>query len=574
MAILGTLFCMREISMEGNGTASTASLTKWRLWGTVPNISVGLLASSFLINILSLALPIALVQIFDRILPYEQSSSVVILTLAVITALCFELVIRSLRSLASAFSDARHEYLTTKQAFEHLLNTPLSEYEKEGPGTHLERMTSINTLKDFYAGQGLASIFDLPFALLFVAVIAYIAGWLAVIPVIALALLGLGALFLSFRIRDCLITKRAGTDRRLNFIIEILNNIHTLKALAMEALMLRRYERLQTQSARQDEALSLQQTSMATLSQALYKITLLAMVGFGCIMTLEGHLTLGGLAATTFLAGRILYPVTRSLSVWMRIQSIQMAQNRLQRILALPQETDDTQETSLNIEGNIEFKHVTFSYRKDARPIFSQLNLTLNANETIAVTGTGLNGKTTLLRLIMGTAIPDEGQILIDGQDLATLNKRSLREQIAYLPQQPVLFKGTVLENLGLFRDKATLDKAKGLAEDLGLDRTIHRLPNGYQTIIGHSSEDILPRGIRARIAIVQALIQDPRILLFDEANSAIDIEGDERLKQLLLRYKTRCTMILVTHRPSLLNIADTIYVLRQGQLVKQTYDY
>ena len=223
------------------------------------------------------------------------------------------------------------------------------------------------------------------------------------------------------------------------------------------------------------------------------------------------------------------------------------------------------------VRGTVKLENVSFSYTGFDQSLFKDVNLHLEEGESIAISGTNGSGKSTLLGLMMGLLLPTGGRVLIDDENIWDFDAVSLRSQIVYLPQKPALFQGTILDNMTMFRGDAHIDSALQMAERLGLHEAIGRMPRGYDTQVEHAANDGLPGGVRQRIALVRALtlVEDPRLILFDEANTFLDQKSDALLLELLHQYSGNCSMAIVSHRPSFLSLADRAYQIR-GQAVHE----
>ncbi|MCW9032712.1 MAG: ABC transporter transmembrane domain-containing protein [Alphaproteobacteria bacterium] len=524
--------------------------------------------SSFFINVLSLALPITLLQVYDRILPNSGRSTLFLLVSGVVLALLLEMILRLVRSYTSGWISARFEHIAGCFSIERLLSTNLANFEKDGAGVHMERLSALGTLKDFYAGQAILTFFDLPFAVVFLAVIAYLAGPLVFVPITLITLFALSAYVVGRYLKSSLQERMGADDRRFNFIIEVLGGIHTVKALAMETQMLRRYEKLQEGCAEAEYNVAQHSSSAMSVGALFSQLSLFCVVGFGSLFVINGELTVGGLAACTLLAGRAMQPLQRAVGIWARFQSISLARDRVQTIFANEVETSETLANLEKFSGNVELKDVHFAYdHTEEGEILKGIDLEVGQGESVGITGGNASGKSTLLYTIMGILLPDKGDVILDGVSTKEINTRSLEGQIAYLPQHGVLFNGTIMENITMFRD-GMVDEAKEIANILGLDSVIAHMPLGYETKVGDGATDALPRGIKQRIAIARALLDRPQVVLMDEANSAMDSAGDAILRDVLVRLKGHRTLIMVTPRPSMLNLCDRVYNLEEGRLV------
>jgi len=530
--------------------------------------------ASLFINILALAMPMTLLQVYDRIIPNSAQETLVLLVLGVGSALIFEALLRLARSYVSGWMGARFEHLAGSAAMERLMSVSIVDYERTGAGAHLERYNALNTLKEFYSGQGVLVVADVVFIPIYLFGIGFLAGVLWLVPASMMVLFALSAYLVGLKLRKALEARLDADDRRFSFIIEVLGGVHTVKGLAMEEQMVRRYERLQETCADAEYNVALHSTTAQSLGSLFAQVVLFGIVGYGATIVIDGALTVGGLAACTMLGGRAMQPMTKAVGIWTRLQSIQLARGRLRSLFSMDVEKPPGLPELPTVRGDIELSDVTFTYgiNKDGDelpPLFENLNIHINAGETIGISGGNASGKTSLLYLIMGVLTPTEGIVRIDGHDLQDYAASSIRRQAAYLPQEGVLFNGTIMENVTMYRDEL-IDDATDISKILGLDAVVTHMPHGYETMVGDGAGDKLPRGFKQRIAIARALVEKPRILLFDEANSSMDGAGDASLKGLMEKLKGRVTLILVTPRPSLLNIADRIYDIEGTQVTER----
>jgi len=451
-----------------------------------------------------------------------------------------------------------------------LLGANIVDFSKRGAGAYLERLNALGSLREFHSGAAAGAVFDLPFVVLYLGVIFYLAGSLVLVPVVLIWAF-IAAAWTLGRLHKFLNTHQLADDRRLGFIIEILGGIHTVKGLGMEEQMLRRYERLQESSAEAAFQVARQGRAGAGAGALLSGLAVFGVAGFGANQVIGGTLSIGGLLASMVLAGRAVQPFEAAAGAWVRFVNMKLARDRLREIFDMPPEKPTGLLELQTLHGSLDFEGMSFSYGKgkdgeDLAPVFKTVNMRIEPGQTIGIVGPSASGKTTLLSLMQGLLTPTSGVARIDGYDLRECDPRAIRRQVAYLPQEAVMFAGTLLENLTMFRDHLSED-ATDIARLLGLDNVAATLPQGFDTPIGVGAEDKLPRGTRQRIAIARALVDKPRILLFDEANSFIDGAGDAALLNLLMLLKGRVTLIMVTQRPSMLRLADRIFEIRGGTL-------
>ncbi|WP_420476803.1 peptidase domain-containing ABC transporter [Noviherbaspirillum sp. ST9] len=521
--------------------------------------------SALLSNLLSLGLPLAILQILDRVVSNQSLETLAFLVTGIVLALILEEVLRAMSTVITGWLGIRYEHKAAISALDKLLRTPMRRYQKEEPGAYAERILATAKVAEFYSGQALLVVFDLPFVIVFLFVIAAIGGWLAVVPAALLALF----VFLSMRfgqhLNDQIERRQMLDDRRFSFLAEVLSNIHSVKTLTMEFLMLRRYERLQESNAGIGETLTYNSARASDLGILFSQIMIVSVIFAGSVAVIMGNMTPGGLAATMMLSVRALQPLRRSLSVWLRYQAFISAEQRLNDIMHMPVEGSEDKPVLPPVKQGLELRDVSLRHG-DAPALFSRLSLSVTAGECIAIQGESGSGKTSLLSLLNALEAPDQGAILMDGQPIQNFALDSIHKEIAFLPQSGQILSGTILENMTMF-DSSLNEAALAIAREMGLDHVVAGMKTGYQTPLGEGVGETLPEGVRQMIAIVRALVHDPSVILFDETNIHLDMDGDRRLRDYLSARKGQKTMVLVTRRPSMLSLADKVYSLIGGGL-------
>ncbi len=525
----------------------------------------GLGLSALLSNILALALPLAILQILDRVVVNQSLETLAFLVFGVVMALVLEEVLRATNGLVTGWLGARFEHNASVAALERLMHVPLQRYQREEPGVHAERILASTKVAEFYSGQALLVLFDLPFVVIFLALIYIIGGALVAVPVFLLLLFAYLVSRFGGWMRKQVQQRHILDDRRLGFLAEVLTGIHSVKTLTMEALMQRRYERLQEANTEMGEALARGGALATNIGMLFSQVMIVGVVFAGSWAALSGQMTPGGLAACMMLSVRALQPLRRGMTVWMRYQSFVAAQERLNEVLNMPYEDDAGKSAMPPLEKTLELRGVTLSHEGGAA-LFANLSLKVEAGTYVAIRGESGSGKTSLLSLMNGLIRPDSGKILVDGRPLEDFAADSVHKEIALMPQTATIVSGNILENLTMF-DASLNQEALGIAHELGLDRIVAGMKLGYETPLGEGVAETLPAGVRQLIAIIRALVRKPSVILFDEANISLDMHGDQLLRNYLAGQKGKCTMVLVTHRPSLISLADKIYFLADGRL-------
>ena len=551
--------------IQSKNTFSKGTIEQFKT-GIKPVFRTEVVLSSLIINLLSLALPMVLLQVYDRLIPNQALNTLSILIVGLLIVLVLDVLLKTARSYVVGWIGAQYEHETGCNAMGSILNGKLNELESVSSGEQLDRLSAIDSIRDFYGSQASLAIMDLPFILLFLGILGYIGGALIIVPVILLLILGSIAFYLGLYLREAIEEDTKWEDRKYSFIIEVLRGVHSVKSMAMENLMDRRYEKLMENCSKSSYSVIYLNSLAQGIGTTFSQITMIAVASIGSMMVIDNSLTLGALAASILLAGRTVQPLLRALGIWTRFQHIQIAHEKLDTIEGISKERSaDTEE--LERVDSIELKDFSFKYHEDDEFALNNINLKLNHGDIIGIRGGNSSGKSTLLWAMMGGLTPTKGQLLINNDTPEKYSTNSLRTRMAYLPSQPVLFQGTILDNLTMFQGDEKIDDVMQAADHMDLSQVLVRMPEGFETMVGDASQNELPAGIVQRIAIVRTLASNPDVILFDEANSGLDNRSDEDLRKLMEKLKGRCTIVLVSFRPSLLRLADRIYDLKDGQL-------
>ena len=532
----------------------------WRRWDV--------LAASLALNVLALAMPLVILQIYDRIIPNQAESTLFFLILGLGVVLILEFLLRVLRSTLMSWESARFDHIEGMRAMSHILHTDTLAYEKRSSGFFLDRVQALDKIQEFYSSQAMLFAVDFPFIITFLAVIWYITGSLVLVPLILMGLFLIVSLYAGNKLHNAIKLRSEMEERRQNFLIEILQGIHTVKSMAMESFMLRRYERLQGQSADSVYQLASTNSLVEGTGASFSQLAVITFVAFGAGQVIAGDLSIGALAAGTMLSGRALQPGIRAMNVWSQFQTVRYAKKQVDELFDVPLEKSGDKPTDAYMTSDIKISNVSFSYPDAERLILDNISLNITPGEAIAITGKNGSGKSTLIKLIAGYINPCEGNILLDDVPIQEYQTQNLRSRVALMPQQGLLFEGSILENMTLYRDGIAVDEAIHLSRLVGLNDTIAKLPHGLDTPITGAGLNSLPEGVKQKIIIIRSLIGNPGLILFDDANANLDLQNDHTLLHLVKRFKGRKTMIIVTHRPTYMRICDRQFEVSGGQLV------
>lgn len=440
--------------------------------------SLDLFLASVGINVLSLALPIVLMQVYDRIVPTQATSTLLWLVIGFMCALILESILRICRSTITNWMSARFEHSVAHSCISRWLNCVIEDFEKDGAGVHLDRLRAVNTLRTFYAGQAFQLMLDLPFAFLFMTVIAFLGGWQVATYIAAMAFVFLVIIsFIRKRYSVDRLRQKQQADRRYNFLVEALSGIHTIKAITLEESMLRRHERLEADAAKSDYDVIFVGNLPVSLGNMFSQMILFGVLFVGGSLAIGGHMTLGSLAACTLLSGRFFQPFKSLASFWVRHADIQIAKEQIKDIADLREESDLSVPCLPDeIDGTIELDGLSFQYDADSPKVIDEVSLKIENRKMVCLHTQGARGTSTLLNLMYGLLPPDEGRVLIDENDLNKICHSDFKGRIEYIIQQGTLFNGTIFDNLTLF-NPAHRDAAMDAAALLQLDDVFQNSP-------------------------------------------------------------------------------------------------
>ena len=525
-----------------------------------------LIAASVIINLLSLALPLTLMQTYDRIIPNKALGSLTWLVSGCLLAMVFELMTRISRSFISGWMAARFEHMVSCSTINKIIYAKLEDFERYSLGTHMDRMNSIYTLRRYYAGQLFQILLDLPFSILFMFTIWLLGGVLVLVPIL-FALLLFGVNYISkLGYHNSSLEQIEVNEKRYNFVLQALSRIHIVKTLTLEEQIMRRYEKLQKETAESAMRVATWNMLPTNLNALFSQLTMFGVIIIGAVFVMQGQMTLGILTACSMLGSRALQPLQSGINFWLRFSEARIAKLRLQEIADMELESQTgLKKLPGEIDGDIELRQVSFRHDENSPFVLKRTSLSIKARHMIGISGKNSFEVTDFLMLLTGKVTPSQGTIFLDNYNIAEWDLSNLKGKIEYIPRNGTLFKGTILDNLTLF-DPYRSFSATGAARLLGIDDDVAKLPLGYQTQVSHQTT-FLSSGLIQRICIARALVIRPRIIIFNHTDDLMDPLSAEIFGMLIRRLKAKCTMILVSESRSLNQLADRSFRLSRGKL-------
>ncbi|MGQ7958466.1 type I secretion system permease/ATPase [Pseudomonas sp. SP16.1] len=526
------------------------------------------IAASLLINLIGLATPLFVMNVYDRVVPNQAVATLWVLAIGISGAFLFDLLLKTLRGLCLDLAGKKTDLIISATLFERIVGMAMK-HRPARVGSFAQNIHEFQNLRDFLASLTLASVIDLPFTLLILAVIAMIGGHLVWIPLLAFPLVALIGWGLQRPLADTMRRSMALAAERQSSLIESLAGLDAVKVNNAESE--RQY--LWEQTIGTLGRLELRARMLSSLAMnstlLLQQLAGVVMIVLGVYQIIAGNLSMGGLIACYMLSGRALGPLTQMSGLLTRYQQTRVTLDSVNQMMALPQERQEEERPLKRqaLQGAIEFRQLDFHYPDQQQAALEKINLVVRPGEKIGIIGRSGSGKSSLTKLIVGLYQPDGGNLLVDGIDVRQLDVSDLRHNIGYVPQDIQLFSGTLRDNLVAGARYVEDELVLQAAELAGVHEFVRLHPKGYELQVGERGQN-LSGGQRQNVALARALLLDPPILLLDEPTSSMDNTGEERLKQRLAAVIGNKTLLLVTHRASMLSLVDRLVIVDRGQII------
>jgi subfamily B ATP-binding cassette protein HlyB/CyaB len=528
------------------------------------------LVASFFLQLFALVSPLFFQVVIDKVLVHRSMSTLDVLVIGLVAIALFETILGILRTYMFAHTTNRIDVELGARLFQHLLALPIAYFQARRVGDSVARVRELENIRNFLTSSALTLVIDLFFTFIFLAVMYFYSPLLTGIVLASfpfyIAISAAATPLFRQRLNDKF---QRGAENQA-FLVESVAGAETLKAMAVEPQMQRRWEeQLAGYVAASFRVISLGNTASQTV-QFISKLVTAGILYYGAKLVIDGDLTVGELVAFNILAGRVNAPVLRLAQIWQDFHQARLSVARLGDILNTPTEPvyNPGRAALPAIRGDVTLEHVTFRYRIDGPEVLHDISLNVPAGQVVGIVGPSGSGKSTLAKLIQRLYVPESGRVLVDGTDLAQIDPAWLRRQIGVVLQENVLFNRSVRDNIALADPAIPMERVIAAATLAGAHEFILELPEGYDTIVEERGSS-LSGGQRQRIAIARALITDPRILIFDEATSALDYESERVIQSNMTRIANGRTVFIIAHRLSTLRVADRVITIERGRLIE-----
>lgn len=539
----------------------------WSTFTTALPIYSEALLAAFLINAFALASPLFVMNVYDRVVPNHAIETLWVLAAGVVIVFFFDFVLRSLRAYFLDVAGKKIDTRLSRSIFEHLLGLQMT-HRPHSVGAMINTVQSFESFREFITSASISVLIDLPFIAIFIATIWMLAGSLAYIPLVAIALVLTVNILIQLPIGKLIQDAFRHSAEKQALLIESLSNIEAIKTLRAEGKTQTRWETIlgsATAIAIKLRTLSSLGTNFSVLATSL---TTVSIVIAGVYKIVAGDLTVGALIACTILAGRALAPVPQVAGIINRYKQSVSALSSIDNLMKKPTERADSKDflERSELTGDLTFKGVSFTYPEQAVPALNNLSFHIEAGERVAIIGRSGCGKSTLAKLLLKLYQPESGNVLFGGTELNQIDPTQLRKQIGYVPQDINLFHGSIKENITAAAPYVGAEAIIKAAELSGVAHFVNQHPEGFDRQVGERGQ-FLSNGQRQMVAIARSLLLDPPAYILDEPCNSMDDKATLSFIQRLKQQLPHKTLILISHKPVMLELVDRLIVLEAGRV-------
>ncbi len=540
--------------------------TMWKFRGYY----LRLIPAAFIVSVLALVMPLFIMLVYDRVVPNDASETLWVLSIGAVMVFGFEYLLRLLRGVVLERAGREMDMVLASTLYEQILAIEM-QARPPSAGVLAARTKAYEILRDFFMSATMLAIVDLPFSTLMVAAVFFVAGpvgWVLLATASA-ALLFACCLQVPLR-RSVVASSEEGMERQA-MVSETINGLESVKGASAEGAFQQRFENMISKSAEKDVHMHWYGLLGTSTTAGLINLTTVAVVVASVYRVQAGEMTMGGMIATVMLCSRTMTPIAMVAGLMTRLQQALQALQSLNSVMALPRETGGHRKFVKRSVFDFHFAldHVTVRYTGQHTPALSDVTLRIREGQRIALLGRMGSGKSTLLRVLAKLYTPTEGEVLLDGVDLAQYHPAVIRQGVGYLAQDATVFRGTIRENVALGARAATDDEVLNAIRLAGLDEFVRKNPKGIHAPVGEQGS-LLSGGQRRALVLARCFLSLPRLLLLDEPTANMDPQTEKEFVQALRRYfdqDARRTLIVATHKTSLLALVDHLIVLDEGRV-------
>lgn len=523
--------------------------------------------AAVIINLFVLVTPLFTMNVYDRVLPNNAIDTLWVLTFGVLIVMLFDFVLKLIRSTYLGLANKRADIVMSNKIFDQLLNIKLDQ-KPASTGMFLSRLQSFESVRDFFTTATIVAIVELPFVFLFLLVIFLIGGSTGWVSVFTIIITISFSWYMQKPLKE-IIAKSAKEDQiKLTVLNETVAGLEVVKSVRAESRMKKQFENSLNQTVYYNEKSQHLSQIVTYFTAFISQFSSIAIVVVGVYLASGNQMTMGAIIAASMLNGRVIAPISQIVSMIIRYDRTMLSLKNIDEIMKMQKEREDKVYLSRPyLNGDIVFKDVSFSYVNQNFDAIKDLNLTIKKGEKVAILGKIGSGKSTLSKLVMNLYSPTNGSILIDDTDVRQIDVVDLRKAIGYVPQEPFLFLGTIKDNITVGENFASDEDLIEVAKIAGLMDFLGKREKGFDLVVGERG-DGLSGGERQAITLARALISKPNILMLDEPTNSMDLQTEQRFIQNMQDVVKDKTLIIMTHKMSILKLVDRVVILHDGKIV------
>jgi len=532
------------------------------------DIYILVVIAAIFINIFVIFTPLFTMNVYDRVLPNKAIDTLTVLFIGISLVLVFDLILKLIRSYFLEQASKRADIRMSSRIFDQLLNIRLDS-KPASTGLFVSRLQSFETVREFFTSATITVLVDIPFIFLFIAVIFYIGGPLGYVSVVTVLLSLIFSYFMQKPIKEAILNSSKEDQIKQTTLTETVTGLEIIKGVRAQNRMRTHWEKSISQTTYYgNKSIHLAQI-VTYVTGFIGQFSSIAIVAFGVILASNGEITMGGIIASMMLNSRVIAPVSQIVGMIIRIDRTMLSLNNIDEIMNMPVERSNSQKflSRPDLNGDIIFKETDFSYKDRNFNVLKNINLSIKQGEKVGIIGKIGSGKSTILKLLLNLYEPTKGSILIDQTDIRQIDPVDLRRAIGYVPQEPFLFMGSIRDNITIGDPYASDEELLEASKIAGVHDILAKHESGYDLIVGERG-DGLSGGERQAVTLARAILSKPSILLLDEPTNSMDELTESKFKNNLKNIIEDKTLIVVTHKPSILSLVDRIIVVEDGKIV------
>ena len=538
-------------------------------WGTLfenKGIYKQVIIVSLFINLFILATPLFTMNVYDRVLPNNAIETMWVLFIGISFVLLFDFILKTLRSYFLGIASKRTDSIISNKIFNHVLNIKIDS-KPASTGQFVSRLQSFENVREFFTSATIAAFVDFPFVIIFIFVIFFISGPLAYITLATVFISILVSWYMQRPLKEIIEKSVKEEQLKQTTLIEAVTGLEIIKTVRAQNRMRTNWDKSINKTVHYADKGHFLSQGISFFAAFISQFSNIAIVAGGVYLASEGEITMGAIIASMILNGRVIAPVSQLVGLIIRFDKTMLSLKNLDEIMKMPVEKEDKSYISRpNLKGKIELKDLCFSYKNQNHETIKNLNLSINEGEKVAILGKIGTGKSTLLKLILNLYEPKSGSLLIDGVDTRQIDPIDLRHAVSCVPQEAFLFMGTLKDNITIGEQYISDEELLKVSKIAGLDDFIGKHEAGFDLMVGERGEG-LSGGEKQSVTLARALISNPNILMLDEPTNSMDRQTEKSFIDKLEKIIIDKTLILVTHKTSLLSLVDRVIILENGQI-------